>query len=163
MRRWVAFLVGLACVPTASASSLPVPASVASQIHHRVGATFRWLPMLVPTGEVYGGWQRAPHGNGFTIFFHSQGGSDDDLSFNVAPIDSCGRQFGSAMATFHLRGLSVHWSATYEDQQAWRCVKSPAGVRFAIWTSQSHAGGDDSRSRRTLDLAKVVASAEPIR
>jgi hypothetical protein len=160
VRGLVAFLVGLACVPAASASVVPVPVSVEHEIRDRVGATYRWLPMRVPTVEVYAGWKRAPHGKGFTIFFDKPREQGDDLSFTVAPIRSCAAAFGPAMRTFHLHGVSVHWSATYEDQQAWRCIKSPTGTRFAIWTSQSHPGGDDSRSPRTLHLAEVVASAQ---
>lgn len=162
MRSWVMFFLAFACVAPASASSLPVPVAVQRQIQRRVGQTYRWVPMFVPDGEAYGRWERAPHGNGFSIFFNRRGGPTDDLIFNVAPIGSCGSQFGPTMRTFNLRGLKVHWSATYEDQQAWRCVTS-GGVRFAVWATQAHPGAGNPRSRRALDLARVVASAEPVR
>jgi hypothetical protein len=67
------------------------------------------------------------------------------------------------MKTFEFRGLRVYWSATYEDQQAWRCFKSSSGITIAIWVTQSHPGADHPQSQAALNLAQVVASAKQAR
>jgi hypothetical protein len=148
---------------TALASSPPVPLTVQREIQQRVKPIYTWTPTFAPVGDRYARWGRASNGNGLSIFFNRRGGPTDDLIFNVAANGSCAKNFGRPMKTFVFGGVKVHWSATYEDQQAWRCLKSPTGTPFAIWASQNHPGADDPRSHWAVDLAQVVASAKPNR
>jgi hypothetical protein len=70
------------------------------------------------------------------------------------------------MKTFRIGGVKIYWSATYEDQQAWRCITR--GRRQTLLQSAVSISGDDGlasakQRRDALNLARVVAYAQPVR
>jgi hypothetical protein len=67
------------------------------------------------------------------------------------------------MHTFEANGVHVEWSATYEDQQAWRCL-TVDGKQIAI-TAHRSVPGDDSldtpgRLQDAQQMVDLVAYAE---
>jgi hypothetical protein len=148
-------VLGIATGPAVSAPSPAVPLAVQHAIKKRVSPLAAYLPSRVPAGYRYRTWQGSK--SGFEIWF-------GQLAFGAGVAHSCSVG-GSPMKTFRLAGVNVFWSATYEDQQAWRCVRR-GHVTILLQSGQSIPGDDGTNTPKTLRdallLARLVASARPI-
>ncbi len=136
--------------------SAAVPVSVQETIA-RENPKLAYFPTRLPAGFQYASDDVSQYG--FDLYFTGAG----QPSFGVGSGYCYPR--GDAMHTFTLSGVSVSWSATYEDQQAWRCVNS-GGTSVLIQATAS-VSGDDSlnnsiQRQDALNLATLVAYAKPI-
>ncbi len=143
-----------------------------------------YVPTRLPTGTdgygfYFGKWgvgaggelrrpkagDRARAGSGFGISFNQKGNSVPGLVAYWLGSGNCQSQ-GSAMHQFRLNGAAVNWSATYEDQEAWSCVRR-GGTRFVVSVTRSVAGDDNLHSRQgrkdALELACMLAYIRPAR
>lgn len=166
-------VLGLAAASIASAARLGgsahpkslVPPKVERAIarHYR---QFAYLPTRLPRGLHYTSYSGI-RGFEFTISF--DGTRVPSLQY-VATLASCGAQ-SSAMDTFELNGVNVAWTGTWTDQRAWRCV-THNGHSVVLSASRSIQGDANpiagnqltpKQRRHALELARVVAYAEPFR
>lgn len=161
--RVAALLAVGAAVGCGSSSTISV--ALPQRLQREVAKTepiLAFVPTRLPPGYRY-----ADHSvtrSGFDIWFSKAGEAPDQLGFHVRKA-SCATQ-GSAMHAFHINGAVVSWSATYEDQEAWRCF-ARGSVRFVISASRS-IPGDDSldtprRLHHALDLVRLVAYVRHIK
>lgn len=92
---------------------------------------------------------------GFDLWF-SKPGEPDLLGYHVVE----GLCPGYAMHTFRMNKVTVRWSATYEDQKAWRCF-SKGHIAFSVLASASVPGDDNlttaRRRRDALTLVQLIA------
>jgi hypothetical protein len=150
MRRWC--LVGLLLVAlvaaTASATAPVVPRYVQQGIDERYRPELRYLPTRLPTGFQYAKWRA--YRLGFDIYFKRGRDGLPLLGFHVL-VTSCAN-FGGQQRTLRIGGVTVFWSATHEDQQAWRCL-SAGRLHFVV--SSSSVGNDLSIPK----LARLVVFA----
>jgi hypothetical protein len=154
---WV-IAMGIAASGAAGSPSLPVPVAVQQAIKRQVNPVYVLIPAFVPPGERYERWT-THQGSGLQIWFQRDGAAKK-IGFSVSLIGSClGPGFGPTR-TFTFGGVKVYWSGTYEDQQAWRCIKSRVGPTVLMAT-QSIPGAQEG-SHWARDLARVVASAHRI-
>jgi hypothetical protein len=139
----------------ATSASPAVPLTVQRAIRKRVTPLAAYLPSRVPAGYRYRTWQGSR--SGFEIWF-------GQLAFGAGVAHSCSVG-GSPMKTFRIAGVNVFWSATYEDQQAWRCVRR-GHVTILLQSGQSIPGDDGTNTPKTLRdallLARLVAYARPM-
>lgn len=127
-----------------------VPARVRQQVQDQEGK-IGFLPTQLPPGYSYKDSQLGGAG-GFDLFFDNPSG--DEIGFQVVKA-SC-KSWGSAMHTFEANGLPVKWSATYQDQQAWRCL-AVDGTEIEISASRSVWGDDSLRSpQQRQDAEQMV-------
>ncbi len=153
---WVALtLVSFVLPAVASANVAAVPHRVQRQIA-RLHPRLAFVPTLLPPGYHYAKWIAGR--GGFDISFDNPERTPNDLGYDVVKADCAAA--GQAMKTFRMNGVNVSWSATYEDQQAWRCLK--VGHTTLVLTASRSVAGDDalntpSRRRDALDLVRLVA------
>jgi hypothetical protein len=131
-----------------------VPASVEHLIAQR-HPTLGFVPTFAPSGYHYQRWR--DRAQGFDITFRR---GFPGLAFAVSR-ESCSA-LGSPMRVYSVARVQVNWSATYEDQQAWRCLRR-RGTNIVIVAARSIPGDDAldtrARRRRARELTRVVASA----
>lgn len=144
----------------------PVPPKVRRAIarHYR---QFAYLPTRVPSGLQYTSYSGI-RGFEFTISF--DGTHAPSLQYE-AMLASCSTQ-GSPTHSFEVNGVDVLWTGTYTDQRAWRCI-THNGNSVVVSASRSVQGDANpiapgntltpKQHRHALELARVVAYAEPIR
>lgn len=113
-------------------SSAPVPSDVQQGVHDKYGS-LGFIPTQVPNGYGFRNWGGGATSFGFTF------GPDQtqEIQFGVDEV-SC-QSAGAAMQTFETNGVTVDWSATEEDQQAWRCV-TVGGTDVLLIASRSVPG-----------------------
>jgi hypothetical protein len=162
-RVWLASCAAaaLAIVTGASASGPIVPLSIQRTIkrHH---PEIAYLPTRLPAGDLYRSWGDGR--NAFSIWF---GITQPRLGFHVSrsPCSRMHSLMGDPRRTFRVNGVKVYWSATTEDQQAWRCFT--VGHTPILLSSSQSIFGDDylntpTRVRDALDLARLIARVRRI-
>lgn len=118
-----------------------------------------FVPTRLPIGYHYIKW--TPGRKGFDIYFGPA--ATPAMGFDVLET-SCAK-YGHPMRTFHLNGFTVYWSATYEDQQAWRCI-TDGRLHIGLEASRSIPGDDTTKTpaklRHALDLVRLVAYARRV-
>jgi hypothetical protein len=158
--------------PTGSATpghsfSTVVPVSVQRAIAHRF-PQFAYLPSLLPSGLRYTSYDGI-RGFEFTVWFGSRSGRTPALEYSVLAAD-CAAQ-ATPMQSFTVNGVDVSWTGDYTNQRAWRCV-TRGRTSLVVSASRSVEGDANpfepgkvtpKQHRDALDLAQVVAYAEPIR
>ncbi len=153
----IAILVLMVWQPGSPHYSAAIPVSVQETIA-RENPQLAYFPTRLPPGYEYA-YEENVSPAGFDLYFTGIG----QPSFGVVSAFCYTEE--SAMHTFALNGVSVFWSATYEDQQAWRCVDT-GGTNVLIQASASVSGDDslDTSLRRqdALALATLVAYAKPV-
>jgi hypothetical protein len=121
-----------------------------------------YLPTRLPNRYRYLGWSSAT--TGYEIHYGPDA-NHSAITFQLAKGEQACGSYGSAMHTLHVNGKAVEWSATYNDQQAWRCLTTKGGQPFAISGSGSVPGDDNLSNARGLrdaqTLADLVAHAHP--
>lgn len=152
-------VAGFICsaAPAVTAAAVPPPVQQAVKKSY---PQFPYVPTVLPAGFRYVKWQRAKIG--FDIYFGRQSALPD-LGFHALKV-SCAT-YGHAMKTFRLNGVDVYWSATYEDQQAWRCITG--NHLHLVLSSNRSVPGDETTTtaadrRDALYLARLVAFARPV-
>jgi hypothetical protein len=148
--------------------SFAVPLRIQRAIAHSY-PQFAYLPTQLPRGFHYTSYDGV-RGFDFNMWFTSRGGQAAPLEYGVVAA-GCGAQ-SSPMHSFTVNGVDVSWSGTYTDQRAWRCV-ARGGTSLVVQASRSVEGDANplaginkltpSQRRHALELAQVVAYAEPIR
>jgi hypothetical protein len=147
--------------------STVVPVSVQRAIARRF-PPFAYVPSRLPHGLQYTSYDGV-RGFEFDRWFSSRSGSTAALEYSVVAAD-CATQ-ASPMQSFTVNGIDVSWSGDYTDQRAWRCV-TRGRTSLVVSASRSVEGDANpfeaekptpKQHRDALDLAQVVASAEPIR
>jgi hypothetical protein len=167
-------ILGLAVwQPTGSAtpsyaSSTVVPLHVQHAITRKFPQFFAYLPTRLPHGLHYTSYDSV-RGFEFSMWFSSRNGSTAALEYSVVAAE-CATQ-ASAMRSFTVNGVDVSWSGDYTNQRAWRCVMR--GRTSLVVSASRSVEGDANpfepgkptpkQHRDALDLAQVVAYAEPIR
>jgi hypothetical protein len=121
-----------------------------------------YFPTRLPAGYRYAKYVSGDRG--FDIWFNNPVRSPNDLGYDVL-VAACSTA-GRPMHTFSLNGVRVFWSATYEDQHAWRCLTR--GGMAVILTASRSVPGDDNLStprqrRDALDLVRLIALSERLR
>jgi len=148
------FLVGL----VAALRSPVVPVSVQDAISSSVEAQVAYVPTTSPAGYHYVRWMRArTRPRALTILFRWHRSRYPGLGFTVA--EGCPK-VGGAMRLFRFGRVSVRWSTTYTDAQAWRCVQRD-GRQMSFYVSAPGYGLAGSPSPRSLAL--MVAGARALR
>jgi hypothetical protein len=143
----LATLLGVTACGSGSGS---VPARVRQEVQNQEGK-IGFLPTQLPQGYSYKDSQLGGAG-GFDLFFSNPSG--EEIGFHVVKA-SC-KSWGSTMHTFEANGLTVKWSATYQDQQAWRCL-AVNGTEIGISASRSVSGDDSLRSpQQRQDAEQMV-------
>ncbi|TML03450.1 MAG: hypothetical protein E6G36_09260 [Actinobacteria bacterium] len=153
MRRLL--VIGLAAAATPSPA---VPLRAQQAIRLRVEPLLAYVPSSLPAGYHYARWMEAhSRPRGLTIWFRWRRLRDPGLGFNVA--EGC-PEFGEPMKTYRFGRVSVRWSTTYTDAQAWRCL-TRGNRRFYVYVTAPGYGLGAAPPGRSL--ARVVASARPLR
>jgi hypothetical protein len=136
-----------------------VPARVQVAVQRAADPLYRYLPSYAPPALRF----RRLTSAGPTVGVELSGRSGSRLvNFEVGPAaPPCvnSRAARSSMHTFHFGAIAVYWSATFEDQQAWRCVKGADGTTTVILASESVYGAARWHDRVNAQLARIVASA----
>jgi hypothetical protein len=118
-----------------------------------------YVPRWLPAGYRYS--KHSLSGNESDLWFSKPGETPDALGLHVREAHCP----GGATHTFRVRGMTVSWSGTYEDQQAWRCFTHDA-TPLVISASRSISGDSalDTPQRRqdALLLARLAANTEHI-
>ena len=157
----LAAVAGLWVVPSIAAgtASPAVPARVQRALA-RAHPTLAYVPTRLPAGYHYS--THVVGRTGFDVWFSKPGEAPDQLGYHVAQA-SCSLR---GEHTFRMNGITVFWSATYEDQQAWRCLRL-AGRPVVVTASRSVPGDEalntPARRRRALDLVRLVVYLQRIR
>jgi hypothetical protein len=151
---------GLGAGLSLGGSQSPVPGSVQSLVR-KAHPGLAYLPTRLPAGYRYSKYDSFRTGFGF--FFSKAGEAPNQLGYGTG-LSACATE-GSPMHTFTMDGVQVRWSATYEDQQAWRCLITPKG-RLVIDAYRSIAGDDGLKTPKqlhdALDLVRMVAYSRRI-
>lgn len=153
---------------TASYASSTVPVNVQQAIAHRF-PQFAYLPTRLPHGLHYTSYDGV-RGFEFNMWFSSRGGATTAaLEYGVTVAD-CAAQ-APPMQSFTVNGVDVSWSGDYTNQRAWRCITR--GRTSLVVSAGRSVEGDanpietntltQKQNRDALELAQVVAYAEPIR
>jgi hypothetical protein len=160
--RWLLTAAFVLMLAGCGSAHLPVSSRVQSLIEKaHPGVAF--VPTRLPAGYRY--WKYNSGRSGFGIFFSKprQGLPPAQLGYGTG-FGACGT-YGSAMHTFTMNGVPVQWSATYEDQQAWRCLTTTKRT-LIIDASWSISGDDSLKTPKQLsdarDLTAVVAYSKRI-
>jgi len=136
--------------------AVPYRVQLAIEKSHPVLA---YAPRRLPHGYQYAKYLDGRHG--FDLWFNNSARAPDDLGYDA--VKAACRTAGHSMHTFRANGVLVFWSATYEDQRAWRCL-TRAGTTVILTASRSVSGDDmlnsPSRRRDALDLVRLVAFSE---
>jgi hypothetical protein len=152
-------IAGLIASGAPAATSSVVPPGIQQTIKKSY-PQFPYVPTALPPGFRYIKWHRAKIG--FDIYFGRQS-SLPDLGFHALKVSCAG--YGHAIKTFRLNGVNVYWSATYEDQQAWRCL-TRSHLHVVLSASRSVPGDDTTSTtagrRDALYLARLVAFARRV-
>lgn len=139
--------------PAAAVSGALVPASVLRAIE-RHNPQVAYVPTRLPAGYHFEAFQDYPS-KGFDLYF---GTTQPTLGFHAQP-EPCSAM-GPAVKSFRVNGFRVYWSATYADQQAWRCLRH-GRTRIVLSSSQSIPGDDTTstpaKRNDALDLVRLVA------
>ena len=143
-------------------TSIAVPYRIQRTIVH-ADPMVAYIPTRLPAG--YRSAKYASDRRGFGIWFNNPVRSPNDLGYDVL-VAACSTA-GRPMHTFiSLNGVRVRWSATYEDQHAWRCLTRD-GMAVILTASRSVAGDDSLITPRqrhdALDLVRLIASSERLR
>ena len=144
-------LLSASVLAACGGSSSPVPSNVRQQVHDEYGG-IGFIPTQVPGG--YGFQELDAEGPaGFNMYFSRPSGEQIQFGVDVA---SCASN-GGAMHTFEANGVAIRWSATEEDQQAWRCVT--VNRKQVLIMSSRSVPGDDSlaTSQQRQDADQMVA------
>jgi hypothetical protein len=157
----LAAVAGPSLIPAivAAADSPAVPYRVQRAIT-KAHPLFADVPTRLPAGYHYAKYVGGR--TGFDIWFSKPGEAPDQLGYHVMAA-SCARK---GLHTFRMNGVTVFWSATYEDQQAWRCLRRAR--RSIVLTASRSVPGDEAlntpkRRRDALDLVRLVAYSQRIR
>jgi hypothetical protein len=118
---------------------------------HAQEGSIGFLPSHLPHGYSFHEWE--PGGAyGFNLYFSRPSG--EQIGFDVVRA-SC-RSMGGSMHTFEANGVTVKWSATEEDQQAWRCL-AVSGTQVVIEAVRSISGDDSLRTpQQRQDAEQMV-------
>jgi hypothetical protein len=147
-----------------------VPASTQDAIRHHVPSNVAYVPIQAPAGWRYVSWDSGretpglfPQGKGLNIWFSETPSRTPVDGFHVYPEDRCSMK--GAMKKYNLDGVSVGWSATYEDSQAWRCVTSAHSALVTILVSGNGTNNDPPQvvNRRAKAMAEMVGTARPVK
>lgn len=139
-------------------SSSPVPSNVQQAVQQKYGS-LAFVPTRVPDGYAFRSWGGGATSFGFTF------GPDQtqEIQFGVDEV-SCSSA-GSSMHTFEENGVAVEWSATDEDQQAWRCL-TVDGTQVLLISNRSVPGDGSLDTPAQLQdaqqLVELVAYAQTI-
>lgn len=140
-----------------TASNSPVPSDVAQEVHDQYGSR-GFIPTRVPDGYGFRNWVSEGAG-GFNMYFGAS--SAEEMQFGVDET-SC-PSATTSMHTFEANAVAVEWSATDEDQQAWRCL-TVDGTQLMLMASRSVPGDDSLDTPAQLQdaqqLVDLVAYAE---
>jgi hypothetical protein len=150
--------VGANALPAHSAADPAVPAKVQAAIA-RAHPRLAYAPTRLPANYHYISWRRGRRG--FDIYFGRRRSAE--IGFHVNTF-LCAA-YGHPMRTFHENGQAVAWSATYENQQAWRCITR--GTTHIGIIATATIPGDDALTSRTRrkharTLVRLVAYARRI-
>lgn len=140
-----------ACGSSPANSSSPVPPNIQHRVHDEYGS-IGFIPTQVPHGYVFQNWD-AEGPAGFNMYFGLP--NLEQIGFGVDVV-SCKRN-GRPMHTFKANGVNVQWSATYEDQQAWRCL-TVNGKQVLIQASRSVSGDDSLHTPQQRQDAEQMVS-----
>ncbi len=155
----VAAAVMSAGLMSTTASSAPmaspiVPARVQQTIRKRVDPVLAYIPTYLPAGYHFDQWAYSQTSLG--VVFTRRRGQVPEVSFNVSR-DPC--PLSRAMRTIRSSGMTVYWSTTYEDAEAWSCVKR-GNVRLLFLVG---GPGDGLKTAPKAEaLARMIVSAKRI-
>jgi hypothetical protein len=136
-----------------------IPQSVQREIEKSFGR-LAYVPTRLPPGYHYSQhFSYSP--TDFGLSFNKRGDVHDQLGYTVREAHCP----GGTMRVFRVNALRIRWSGTYEDQQAWRCIKS--GNASLIVSASRSISGDSAldtpkRVHDALVLARVVANIRHI-
>jgi hypothetical protein len=160
MRTSVVAVAGLLVTAPAAASPTPpvVPARAQHAIKQQLSPLYAFVPTRLPPGYRYANWMHARRlPTHLTIWFTWHRSRYPGLGFNVSA-DRCPPVH--AMKTYRFGRSIVHWSTTYTDADAWRCV-TRGGRRFLFYASAPGYGLTGGPA--SLALARVIGLARPLR
>jgi hypothetical protein len=121
-----------------------------------------YVPTLLPSGYRYlkrGILARS----GFDLYFTCCEDNLPLIGFDAVLVkksEPCNQ--GPADKRFRIDGVVVGWNAGHNDQFAWRCI-GRGGTRLLLTVSGEAPNSDGTSWRAPRQLARMVASAQPIR
>src|SRR5919108_815365 len=132
----------------------PVPVPVQHAIALRT-PQLGYVPARLPTGYRYLKWRWAETAAVLRIWFRNRAGKE------IVFVSKW--QYGSwaqgKEKTFQMAGTKVYWGHRAEEQEAWRCVSSGAGVLVQLTASTPQPPTEFA----DVGLGRVAASAHKIR
>jgi hypothetical protein len=162
---WLLAVVAAVATAASCGSGSKYTSALSNNLQRAVVKTlprFAYVPTRLPAGYHYSDYTLSRYG--FDAWFSKAGETPNQLGYHVVVKARCAAM-GSAMHSFTMNGVTVSWSATYEDQQAWRCVTRDH-VPFVVSASRSIAGDDVLTTRKTRDdardLVRLVAYTKQI-
>jgi hypothetical protein len=178
---WAAAIVATAAASSAASPTLPPRGSVsaATRLQEQVLATpvvplriqrlikrrapqAAYVPTRLPPGYKYLKrqiWNRV----GFDLYFTCCDDTLPLIGFGAVLVkrsEPCNQ--GSAAKVFRIDGVVVGWNAGHNDQDAWRCIRR-GGTRLLLTVSGEPPNSEGTSWRTPRQLARMVASARPIR
>jgi hypothetical protein len=137
-----------------AAAPPPVPVQVQHAIALRT-PQLGYVPTRLPTGYRYLKWRWSEEGAALRIWFRNRAGKE------VVFISTW--QYGTCATgrekTFQQAGSKVYWGHRAEEQEAWRCVKSNAGVLVQLTAATPQPPTEFA----DVGLGRIAASAQKIR
>jgi hypothetical protein len=136
-----------------AATPPPVPVPVQHAIVLRT-PQLSYVPTRIPVGYRYLRWKWTENSGTLRIWFRNKAGKE------IVFISSW--QYGNCASgkekTFQQAGTKVYWGHRAEEQQAWRCVKSNAGVLVQL----TAATPQPPTAFADVGLGRIVASARHV-
>ena len=141
----------LALVSAAQAAAPVVPVTTQKQIA-QARPSLAYAPTRMLIGFRFRSWRPGPA----TVYERFTNPAGWEITFVAAPLRGLCRS--GSTKTFQLDGNRVFWGQTFNEQQAWRCIRTRSG----LWVRLAAASPQPPSKLADSGLGRVVASAKRI-